>query len=169
MSRSDLVAVLGTLYSGAPESDRAAVFRGLLRAAEMALKEKILLTVQLVFTLCVVSTFPKAGVTFELEDTIHTLREENAYLQERLESLTEALRELRKLLWNRSKGEFDSDDPHEWDDWTEFGKSTDAYRLLEQAFCGTDLRSASGYGLRSPDLLPVSSVYLVHLLLRCLQ
>lgn len=72
----------------------------------MGLKEKVMLMVQLLLLLFVVSTSPKSGVTAELEDTIHALREENSYLQERLESLTVALRELRKLLWDHSKGEF---------------------------------------------------------------
>lgn len=42
---------------------------------------------------------------YELQDTIHTLKEENFHLQHRLENLTRALRDLKHLLAEHSKGE----------------------------------------------------------------
>lgn len=42
--------------------------------------------------------------SFELQDTIHELIEENIHLHDRLENLTQALRELKRMLWNRSNG-----------------------------------------------------------------
>lgn len=42
---------------------------------------------------------------YELQDTIHTLKEENFHLQHQLENLTQALRDLKHLLTEHSKGE----------------------------------------------------------------
>lgn len=41
---------------------------------------------------------------YDLQDTIHTLKEENLHLQHRLENLTRALRDLKHLLTEYSKG-----------------------------------------------------------------
>ena len=40
------------------------------------------------------------GRSFELQDTIHALIEENIHLHDQLENLTKALRELKQLLWH---------------------------------------------------------------------
>ncbi|CAF97154.1 unnamed protein product [Tetraodon nigroviridis] len=42
--------------------------------------------------------------SFELQDTIHTLIEENIHLHDQLENLTQALRELKRMLWHNSNG-----------------------------------------------------------------
>lgn len=42
--------------------------------------------------------------SFELQDTIHELIEENIHLHDRLENLTQALRELKRMLWHHSDG-----------------------------------------------------------------
>lgn len=42
--------------------------------------------------------------TFELQDTIHKLIEENIYLHDQLENLTKALRELKWMLIHHSTG-----------------------------------------------------------------
>lgn len=41
---------------------------------------------------------------YDLQDTIHSLKEENLHLQHRLENLTRALRDLKHLLTEYSKG-----------------------------------------------------------------
>ena len=46
----------------------------------------------------------KQSSTFELQDTIHALIEENIHLHDQLEKLTEALRELKRMLWHHSDG-----------------------------------------------------------------
>lgn len=43
-------------------------------------------------------------LSFELQDTIHTLIEENIHLHDQLENLTQALRELKRMLWHHSNG-----------------------------------------------------------------
>lgn len=45
------------------------------------------------------------GRGFELQDTIHALIEENIHLHDQLENLTQALRELKQLLWHHSNGQ----------------------------------------------------------------
>lgn len=60
--------------------------------------------VQLVVIVLTISFLAQTTFTYDLQDTIKKLRGENAYLQHRLENLTQALRELRKLL-DHSKGE----------------------------------------------------------------
>lgn len=45
-------------------------------------------------------------LSFELQDTIHTLIEENIHLHDQLENLTQALRELKRMLWHHSNGTF---------------------------------------------------------------
>lgn len=42
--------------------------------------------------------------SFELQDTIHALIEENIHLHDQLENLTQALRELKRMLWHHSNG-----------------------------------------------------------------
>lgn len=42
--------------------------------------------------------------SFELQDTIHELIEENIHLHDQLENLTQALRELKRMLWHHSNG-----------------------------------------------------------------
>lgn len=44
------------------------------------------------------------GRSFELQDTIHALIEENIHLHDQLENLTQALRELKRMLWHHSNG-----------------------------------------------------------------
>lgn len=63
-----------------------------------------MLFVRLVVTVLTISFLAQMTFTYDLQDTIKKLRSENAYLQHRLENLTQALRELRKLL-DHSKGE----------------------------------------------------------------
>ena len=46
----------------------------------------------------------KQSSTFELQDTIHALIEENIHLHDQLENLTQALRELKRMLWHHSNG-----------------------------------------------------------------
>ncbi|MGH0124390.1 UNVERIFIED_CONTAM: hypothetical protein FKN15_036933 [Acipenser sinensis] len=52
------------------------------------------------------NTAMKCSTEFELQDTINILREENIYLHDKVENLTEALRELKHLIWNHSKDLF---------------------------------------------------------------
>jgi len=61
--------------------------------------------VHLGLILLTMSFIPQMNFSYELQDTIHTLREENAYLHHRLKNLTQTLRELRKLLLDHSHGE----------------------------------------------------------------
>lgn len=42
--------------------------------------------------------------SFELQDTIHALLEENIHLHDQLENLTQALRELKRMLWLHGNG-----------------------------------------------------------------
>lgn len=42
--------------------------------------------------------------TFELQDTIHALIEENIHLHDQLKNLTQALRELKRMLWHHANG-----------------------------------------------------------------
>lgn len=46
----------------------------------------------------------RCSSAYELQDTIHTLKEENLHLQHRLENLTRALKELKHLLTETSEG-----------------------------------------------------------------
>lgn len=43
-------------------------------------------------------------LTFELQDTIHALIEENIHLHDQLENLTNALKELKRMLWHHANG-----------------------------------------------------------------
>lgn len=44
------------------------------------------------------------ALTFELQDTIHALIEENIHLHDQLENLTNALKELKRMLWHHANG-----------------------------------------------------------------
>lgn len=46
----------------------------------------------------------RCSSAYELQDTIHTLKEENLHMQHRLENLTRALRDLKHLVTERAKG-----------------------------------------------------------------
>lgn len=43
-------------------------------------------------------------LNFELQDTIHALIEENIHLHDQLENLTNALKELKRMLWHHANG-----------------------------------------------------------------
>lgn len=58
-----------------------------------------LLLVLALFALLVLPT-----LTFELQDTIHALIEENIHLHDQLENLTNALKELKRMLWHHANG-----------------------------------------------------------------
>ncbi|CAL8248175.1 unnamed protein product [Merluccius merluccius] len=91
--------------------------------------------------LCLVLLIPTCSYCYELQDTIHTLKEENLHLQRRLENITRALRDLKHLLLDHSKvsgGDHDSDSQHSWNDWAQHGLSPDTHHMLEQAFCSSD-------------------------------
>ncbi|KAG7477315.1 hypothetical protein MATL_G00092680 [Megalops atlanticus] len=111
--------------------------------------------VQLMLALWAVSMAPKLGFAFELQDTIHALIEENIHLHDQLENLTQALRELKQLLWNHSRdkgGEHDPDLQHLWEEWTQHGISAETHLLLEHAFCGHDLHGAAST-IQTPFLM----------------
>ncbi|KAM8827962.1 uncharacterized protein AB9W97_004164 isoform 1-T1 [Spinachia spinachia] len=100
--------------------------------------------------------------SFELQDTIHVLIEENIHLHDRLENLTQALRELKRMLVHHSndpdhrehREHPDEEAQHLWDEWSEHGVSAETHLLLEQAFCGHDpLASAAPLGAETT--LPV--------------
>lgn len=55
-----------------------------------------------VWLLCLL---PCCSSAYELQDTIHSLKEENLHLLLRLENLTQAVRDLKLLLTERSTGE----------------------------------------------------------------
>lgn len=63
-----------------------------------------MLFMQLVVTVLTISFLAQTTFTYDLQDTVKKLRGENAYQQHQMENLTQALRELRKLL-DHSKGE----------------------------------------------------------------
>ncbi|CAG5925182.1 unnamed protein product [Menidia menidia] len=79
------------------------------------------------------------GAAYELQDTIHTLKEENLHLQHRLENLTGALRDLKHLLADHSKG-----------------VSAETHHMLEQALCLTEFHSAARPVPTTPGLLLTS-------------
>ncbi|KAF4074507.1 hypothetical protein AMELA_G00240100 [Ameiurus melas] len=88
--------------------------------------------------------------TYDLQDTIKKLRSENAYLQHRLETLTQALHELKRLLDHSRDHEFsetsvayDRDQLHAWNEWIHNGISAETHYLIEQAFCLSDHDLAS--------------------------
>ncbi|KAL6096692.1 uncharacterized protein ACO6RY_05957 [Pungitius sinensis] len=99
---------------------------------------------------------------FELQDTIHALIEENIHLHDQLENLTQALRELKRMLVHHSKDpdhREHREHPDEeaqllWDEWSEHGVSADTHLLLEEAFCGHD-PLASAAPPRAETTLPL--------------
>ncbi|KAL6465367.1 hypothetical protein MHYP_G00255000 [Metynnis hypsauchen] len=58
---------------------------------------------QLIVTALTMSFIAQTTFTYDLQDTIQKLRDENAYLHHRLENLTQALRQLKKLILDHSK------------------------------------------------------------------
>ncbi|KAM3600594.1 uncharacterized protein V6R79_025561 [Siganus canaliculatus] len=89
--------------------------------------------------------------SFELQDTIHTLIEENIHLHDQLENLTEALRELKRMLWRHANDpdhhehheHHNEDAQHLWDEWSAHGISAETHLLLEHAFCEHDLHDSA--------------------------
>ncbi|CAK6959736.1 prostaglandin G/H synthase 1 [Scomber scombrus] len=69
-----------------------------------------------------ISLFSHRSSAYELQDTIHTLKDENLHLQHRLENLTRALRDLKLLLTEYSKvsgGEDEMEYLHAWKEWSQ--------------------------------------------------
>ncbi|KAK2837952.1 hypothetical protein Q5P01_015164 [Channa striata] len=81
---------------------------------------------QVLTVLSLMSLLSCCSSGYELQDTIHALKEENLQLQHRLENLTEALRDLKHLLTEHSKG-----------------ISAETHQMLEQAFCLPELHNAA--------------------------
>ncbi|KAG9261885.1 hypothetical protein AMEX_G25496 [Astyanax mexicanus] len=106
---------------------------------------------QLIVTLLTTSFIAQITFTYDLQDTIKKLRDENAYLQHRLENITQALRELRNLILDHSKdGGFSgtsvdhkSEQLHAWNEWIRNGISAETHVMLQQAFCWSDLHSSA--------------------------
>ncbi|MEQ2182098.1 hypothetical protein AMECASPLE_018619 [Ameca splendens] len=101
---------------------------------------------------------------YELQDTIHTLKEENLHLQHRLENLTRALRELKHLLTEHSKasqGKYDPEYMHAWREWSQHGISAETHHMLEQALCLTELHDTACPIFISPGLLLFTYVVFV--------
>lgn len=79
---------------------------------------------------------------FELQDTIHALIQENIHLHDQLENLTQALRELKRLLRQHSNDRDHHDHDHHDDDvhhlreeWSAHGISAESQVLLERVLC----------------------------------
>ncbi|KAG7241188.1 hypothetical protein INR49_025931 [Caranx melampygus] len=117
------------------------------------------------------------GWSFELQDTIHALIEENIHLHDQLENLTQALRELKRMLWHHSNDpehhdhheHHDEDAQRLWDEWSEHGISAETHLLLEHAFCGHDLHDSAAPSLcEEAVVLLLTLPCLTLLLLRCL-
>ncbi|KAK1884592.1 Fucolectin-2 [Dissostichus eleginoides] len=89
--------------------------------------------------------------SFELQDTIHALIQENIHLHDQLENLTQALRELKQMLWHHSNA-----------------INAETHLFLEHAFCGHELHhSAAGLQAEtSVRLLTLPGLTLLLLLLR---
>ncbi|XP_054600446.2 uncharacterized protein [Nothobranchius furzeri] len=79
--------------------------------------------------------------SFELQDTIHALIEENIHLHDQLENLTQALRELKRMLWqhgNNPDRKHDEAVQHLWDEWSQLGVCVHAYptnKLTQDQIC----------------------------------
>lgn len=107
--------------------------------------------------------------TFELQDTIHKLIEENIYLHDQLENLTKALRELKWKLIHHSTdpGHHENDMHHNeniehlWDEWSQHGISAETHLLLEQAFCGHDVHVSAAPLIKGTNLFPLPSLILL--------
>ncbi|CAL1567707.1 unnamed protein product [Knipowitschia caucasica] len=100
--------------------------------------------------ICAVLLVPRSR-TFELQDTIHKLIEENIHLHDQLENLTQALKQLKRMLLHHSndRGHHDNEMPHNknipevWEEWSRHGISAETHMFLEQAFCGHDLHGSA--------------------------
>ncbi|XP_076614739.1 uncharacterized protein LOC143338318 [Chaetodon auriga] len=111
--------------------------------------------------------------SFELQDTIHALIEENIHLHDQLENLTQALRELKRMLWHHSNDQdhhehhehHDEDVQHLWDEWSEHGISAETHLLLEHAFCAHELHGSAARLHEETTLLLLTSPCLTLLLL----
>ncbi|KAK9532559.1 hypothetical protein VZT92_009937 [Zoarces viviparus] len=111
--------------------------------------------------------------SFELQDTIHALIEENIHLHDRLENLTQALRELKRMLLHHSNDpghhehseHHNEDAQHLWEEWSEHGISADTHLLLEHAFCGHDLHDSAAALHEETTLLLLTSLCLSLLLM----
>ncbi|KAK2819325.1 hypothetical protein Q5P01_024886 [Channa striata] len=114
--------------------------------------------------------------SFELQDTIHALIEENIHLHDQLENLTQALRDLKRMLWHHSNDpdhhehhEHHTEDvQHLWEEWSEHGISAETHLLLERAFCGHDLHSSAFVLHEEAALLWLTLPCLTLSLLSCL-
>eukprot|EP00064_Thunnus_orientalis_P014978 superscaffoldBa00002695_g15026 len=114
--------------------------------------------------------------SFELQDTIHALIEENIHLHDQLENLTQALRELKRMLWHHSNDpdhhehheHHDEDVQHLWDEWSQHGISADTHLLLEHAFCGHDPHGSASPLHEGTSLLLLTLPCLTLLLMSCL-
>ncbi|KAK7165112.1 hypothetical protein R3I94_003474 [Phoxinus phoxinus] len=114
------------------------------------------------------SFIPRINFSYELQDTIHTLREENANLHHRLKNLTQTLRELRKLLLDHSHAstvDHDSDQIHAWNEWIKNGLSTETHLMLEQAFCLPHLHASANLYFPQEILLVLSGLIWIWILL----
>lgn len=65
---------------------------------------KMLCIFQITAAFWLISQFLHGSSAYELQDTIHSLKEENYQLQHQLENLTRALRDLKHLLTELPKG-----------------------------------------------------------------
>ncbi|AWP15468.1 Hypothetical protein SMAX5B_013859 [Scophthalmus maximus] len=88
------------------------------------------------------------GRSFELQDTIHELIEENIHLHDQLENLTQALRELKRMLWHQPNG-----------------ISAETHLLLEHVFCGHELHGSAAPSLREETALLLLTLPCLALLL----
>lgn len=117
--------------------------------------------------LWMISLFSHCGSAYELQDTIHTLKEENLHLQHQLENLTRALRDLKHLLIEHSKatgGEHDPEYLHAWKEWSQHGISAETHQMLEQALCLNELHDAADHIFITPVFLLLSPVMFLALL-----
>uniref|UniRef100_A0AAV2MQT7 Uncharacterized protein n=1 Tax=Knipowitschia caucasica TaxID=637954 RepID=A0AAV2MQT7_KNICA len=85
------------------------------------------------------------GSAYELQDTIHSLKEENQHLQNQLENLTHALQDLKHLFSDFSKGEGHNPEyqQHAWKGWSQHGISRDTQQILEHILCSPELHGSA--------------------------
>lgn len=69
----------------------------------LPISSAMFLVLQVTTVLWLMSLLSRSSSAYELQDTIHTLKDENFHLQNRLENLTQALRDLKHLLIEHSK------------------------------------------------------------------
>eukprot|EP00064_Thunnus_orientalis_P017079 superscaffoldBa00003532_g17156 len=111
---------------------------------------------QVTAVFCLISLLSRCSSAYELQDTIHTLKEENLHLQHRLENLTRALRDLKHLMTENSKvsgSEYDTEYVHAWREWSQHGISADTHKMLEQALCLSELHGAAPSIFITPGFL----------------